>query len=216
MPHRDPETGRFRSLSFDEFDRIEQIHNDPTYSVAAAQVGGQTGQTLGQSSTFEDVQVADFGDIMDRTELGVLLWAYHSLVVYISSTQSADGTVRSEMEISLSSGREDAGGVIAGTDIDDQGDFTIDGGNEEPRNATDLVGPILRAVGFGPFSDGGTGVGGAGTAGQVEWEGPPMVRPLVDATDELLNHGAIQHSNVSDAALHAELECWWVVGVLED
>lgn len=180
---------------------------------------GTTGQTLGETSSFEGVRLYEVADVLDRRQLAVLLWARHRLVVYIGSTQTADGTIRANFEVSTSPNQNIANGVDAGAGaIEDQGgtEISLEVNPQEDSDTDDVIGPSLLAVGFGPITDGTNGVGGAGTAGFDDWEGPVMVEPVFDSRDELFVNGQVEASNVSDAAIHADLETWHTYGIIDD
>lgn len=199
------------------FDRFESVYFEGQFSAPAADLGGQTGQGLGQDATFEGFDVFDVGEVLDRRDIGIPVWCRHQLWAYIGSTQTADGTVRADLEISLSATRKVAQPVGDNiTDVaDTSGDFGVDVNSEDFLATDDLVGPSLEAVGHGPITDGTNGVGGGGTPGKSEWEGNPMLPPILDAGDDVFFNGALEHSNVSDAAIHADIDAWWVIGVLE-
>lgn len=218
-PHRDPQTGQFvSSKELDQFDSIEQVHATSAYRVAAAAVGGQTGADFGQETEFEGVPLYSLEDqVIDRGEVAALLWAHHRIVAYITSTQTADGTIRGAIEISSSPERQTVFELGPGMDdIGDQtGDFTVQS-EELVDDTADVIGPALEAVGFGPITDGTNGVGGSGNAGTQDWEGAPMVSPIFDDRDDMFVNGAIEHSNVADAALHVDAQVWHVYGRIED
>lgn len=222
IPHRDPDTGRFvPDDAREQFDEIIQLHGRGMYSVPAADIDGSTGQNLGQSGTMEGDSLIDYQEHLDRTEFGVVLWQHQRLIVYIGSTQTADGTVFGSFELSLDPDRQVAGGYATFSDLADaetSGDYTIetvatnvDNGDDTP----DVLGPEMAAVGFGPFSDGATGVGGAGTPGWFDWEGPIVHEPSVDDRDEIFVSGVLAHANVSDAALHADVRVYQLVGIVD-
>lgn len=217
MAVRDPKSGKFVSQDdFSRFDDIAQMHSTLETSVPASDVGGQTGQTLGQFGNFEGEQLYEIEEIIDRGQVAALLWAHHRLIAYIGSTQTADGTVRASFEVSSSANRTVGRNLQSTDDIGDaSGNFTIES-SQNFDDTADIIGPVLEAVGYGPITDGANGVGGAGTAGFQDWEGPVMVSPVFDDRDDIIVNGSIAHSNVSDAALHADLETWHVWGILEE
>lgn len=223
MPHRDPHTGQFLpdGESMEAFDRFEEVYDRVELSVPAADIGGQTGQDFGQDGSLEgEVFYGMDEGLLDRDEIAVMLWAEHHLIAGILSTQTADGTVRATVEISGSPEPSAATRRLAAVQLSDapdtSGDFTIERASPGPQVTGDLVGRPLEALGYGPFSDGATGVGGAGTAGTDDWQGSMAANPVFDDRDDLFYHATLEHSNVADAALFAALSARHVYGVIQD
>jgi len=220
MPHRDPQTGKFVAGSSDsDIDRMEQLHASSTLSVAAADLDGGVGQAFGEQDTFEGVLLYDFEQALDRDEVGVIQWQAQHITVYGTSTSTADGTVRGSVEFSLSPDLSRGVQAVQATQpVDDQtgNSFTIDRSPEVRTVTGDVLGRHLTAVGFSPFSDGTSGVGGSGGAGTDAWEGPILVDPVVDDRDALFANGAIEVSNVSDAAVHVDIDVWTAMAVIEE
>lgn len=219
MVHRDPETGQFlEGPDVGDFDFITQINGYTPFVVPASDVSGGTGVTFGSEGSFEGHQLYDLDDELNLSidEVAVLLWAEHRVTAYIKSTQTADGTVRMNLEVSTSPERQVAEDVAGNEDIDDTtGGYAVETGNQFYTDDHDILGRVLTAVGFGPITDGTNGVGGAGTAGWDNWEGAPMVSTVYDARDEWFVNGVLSHSNVSDASLGADLMVRHVYGVME-
>lgn len=218
MPHRDPKTGKFVSGDRDDFDRIEQLHAVDTLSVPAADLDGATGQNFGEESRYEGEELYDFEEVLDRDEVGVMLWQAQQIVVYGLSTSTADGTVRGAVELSFSPSESFQFNTGGTTDLDDQTGtgFAIESGEQFFSDTGDVIGRHLQAVGYSPFSDGATGVGGSGGAGIDSWEGPILVDPVVDDRDSLFHNGVIEAQNVADASVHMDLAVWTVLGAMED
>lgn len=220
MPHRDPETGKFvGGESHDDFDEIEQIHADQTFTIPAADLSGATGQGLGASVSFDGVELYDVDEILDRRDIGVLVWAHHQINVYIPSTETADGFVRGSMEVSTSPERQVAGGI--GTDnepADQTGTLAsgVDMASQDFSDTIDVLGPQLVATGGGQFSDGASGVGGASDGNQDEWEGPVIADPTLDARDSIFASGNFAVANVDDASVSMDVQVWHVFGLLAD
>lgn len=219
-PHRDPQTGKFVSSRDHDFDRFEQLHAMDTLSVPAADLDGNTGQHFGEESQYEGRELFDFETVLDRDEVGVIQWQAQQIVVYGLSSSTADGTVRGAAEFSFSPSNSHILKVAsASEDLDDQtgSGFDIEGVDTVFSSDTgDTVGRTLQAIGYSPFSDGATGVGGSGGAGIDQWEGPVMIDPVVDDRDSLFHNGAIEASNVADASVHMDVSVWTALAVMED
>lgn len=202
-----------------DFDRFEETTGVPQISVAAADLTGATGQYFGEQTLFEGVTLYDVDALLDRDELAVMMWAEHHLEVYATSTETADGTVRGVIEISASPDRITNATLAAGSSEDiadlEQSAFQPEVDHFNAPSA-DLIGRPLNATGFAPFSDGATGVGGAGTSGNDWWEGSPTAEPDFDARDELYLNGGIEVSNIDDSAIHVDVSYRHVYGVMED
>ena len=220
---RDPQTGQFLPRdATSRFDRIEPVHTALHTSIPAADLSGTTGQDLGGAGAFEGVRAYDFDDILDRDEVGHIIWAHHRMVTYIGSTQSADGTVRSVLELSASPSKATGSGLGTFSDMDESpalgATFTVESDGVEdnaPVNTADVIGPQMIAVGYGPITDGTNGVGGAGSAGWDEWEGGAFADDRFDPRDEIFWNGLMEPANVSDAAAHLDAEIHHLIGVEE-
>lgn len=218
MPHRDPETGKFTANEHDDYDRVEEQYFGLHLSVPASDVGGQTGQTFGQDGSFEGLLAYDAEVFLDRDEIGVMLWAEHNLVTGILSTQTADGTVSAILEVSAAGDRQVSAFAGASDIADASGDFTVETGNAIAGgevNTGDLVGRPLHAIGYGPITDGNASLAGSGSAGEDEWVGSPAAEPVWDVRDSIFVNGIMEQSNVSDAALYAQIQGRHVFGVME-
>lgn len=219
MPRRDPETGKFVQGGSDDFDRFEEAYSTQNMTVAAADLSGGTGEQWGEDTSFENVDIYGVHEILDRDELGVLVWAEHYLAAYAKSTMTADSTVRAAVQISTSPDRES--GVAEGTgpegsDISETtGDFPI---QLDPAFAVDnnTIGRGLHSVGFGPGSDGASGVGVGGSVQADWWEGNPWANPVFDDRSTIFMNGVIEQNNISDGSISVDVATRHVYGVLED
>jgi hypothetical protein len=212
LMHRDPETGQFLSHDETSFDDIEVATFRAQQGVEASNLSGATGFSGGDSFGFSGQEIIDYDDIVDRNEELRLLSAYHALDVWVNSTETADGTVRAQLTVSASPSRTLASTV---------GTNTVDGdvvGAEEMDDSIDFIGPIMTAVGTGPFSDGGSGVGGGGSAGEDRWQGHrfPVELGRFHPRDELFCNGYIDVWNIDDAGVHVDITGQHVYGVLDD
>lgn len=154
----------------------------------------------------------DVDRFVDRDEVAHLMMIDATLTAGILSTQTADGTLRAEVEISTSGSKQlhqSSGGY---QDVEESADGTltpeVDTNSDDTANETiDILGRKLVALAYGPITDGTNGVGGAGTAGR-DWiktdYGPRG--PELDGRDEVALNGFVEHSNVSDATLFWEVD----------
>lgn len=217
MPQRDPVTGQYVSGDASQYSDYEFITFQETLRVPASDLDGQTTGNLGDEAEFEGHLVYDMSDFLDRHEVGRLLKAAHRMVVGITSTQTADGTVRGAVELSSSPSikvtkRSEGGGGEQIADVD--GNMNVWQGSRQ-SDTFDLVGRPLDAIGYGPFSDGASGVGGAGTSGEDETD----VRPIdweMDTRDDMFLNGVIEASNVADSSIVMEVTGQHVYGIHED
>lgn len=221
---RDPETGKFVSDPGDggshaQFNDIEVATFQHSIGLDAGSLDGTTGFDGGDGGTFEGLELIDYDELVDRNEELVLLGGSHHLAVYGSSTSTADGTVRGAAEVSASPSRQvvplDASGFV--------GDQTGGVQRTTPQDAVlddsiDLIGRMMAAVGFSPFSDGTTGVGGSGGAGEDTVELGPMPAEMArfHPRDELFLNGALDTWNIADASVHLDVKGQHVYGVIED
>jgi len=216
MPHRDPTTGKFVSDDSHGFDDIEVATFGVATGVQAADLNGATG-FQGQGDVFEGLAVLDYDEFVDRNESLVLLRATHRMVVFANSTETADGTVLAAAEIS-------ADPALSSTTLEAQSQSTASFddddvvGDAEQDDSIDLIGRPLLATGHAPFSDGPTGVGGAGTAGVdvVEVTVAPSEFGRFHPRDELFVNGGFRVWNIDDAAVHAQFTGQHVYGVVAD
>lgn len=217
MVHRDPETGQF--VSGDGQHRYEGIevatfHAD--FGIQAADLSGATGFAGGEGDQIEGIRILDFGDFCDRNERLKLLHAEHSLTAYINSTQTADGTVRVAAEISASPSASGGIHTIGTGDVDSSQDLAVGGATTD--DTIDVLGKPLIATGHGPFSDGASGVGGGGSAGEDDAHLHYPESPVCDffPRDELFVNANLEVWNVADAGVHGEVVGQHIYGVLED
>ena len=221
MAHRDPQTGQFVSSGAENqrdhgFDGIEVATFHADFGMEAADLTGGTGFTGGDGDNFEGIEVIDFGDFCDRNERLQLLHATHILTAYANSTETADGTVRIAAEVSASPSRSSAVHSLGNDDVESSQDTVVGGATTD--DSIDILGAPLIATGHAPFSDGASGVGGGGSAGEavVRLANPPA--PICDfhPRDELFVNGGLEVWNVDDAGVHGELTGQHIYGVVDD
>lgn len=214
VPARDPETGQFVSGDGATFDDIEVASFQATVGVQAADLGGGTAFPSGSNDEFEGLLLIDYDEIVDRNESLQLLYAEHSISVYPNSTETADGQARGYAEVSASPALTMSGEIQTGDDIETANVV----GEAEFDDTIDLVGRPLQAVGTGPFSDGSTGVGGGGSAGEdaVEIEHLPEEAGRFHPRDELFLNGVLEAWNVDDSGIHLDLVGQHIYGVVMD
>ena len=221
--HRDPQTGQFVAEPTSHYDDIEVATGTKVVRANAGDMDGDTNGSFADGGTFEGVELIDFDELVDRNEALHLLEANHLLVAYLNSTQTADGSVRAAVEISSSPSRQAAaieGGPGGENVIDDQtGDVTfVTAAEPEFSDSIDLVGRPLYAVAHAPFSDGGTGVGGGGSAGQDRYENVNLPEDIArfHPRDELFLNGILEASNVADAGIHLTAAYQHIYGVVDE
>lgn len=193
--------------------------------MAAADLDGSTGPGFGQAAIFEDVVALDLDDVLDRHRLADVLAYNHRLTCIAPSTQTADGTCRfsgtfatgpshrftsagGQFQEEFSGGTPFTGGAF--TSNTDGGILTED--------SLDPIGRPLDAIAGSPFSDGATGVGGAGSAGEDNDRGemPHAGMFTVDRRDEIFVAGVAEASNIDDASLYSSWTFQWLLGVYDD
>lgn len=218
---RDPETGQFLSgQDLPDFGRFEEVYASEKVRVPAADLDGTAANHLAEDEVFRGVQLYDVDELLDRDELGVLIWAEHALDVFLAATATADGTMWGGIEVSASPEPSGINFLMTSSnlnEIDDQsgGDFSFDDATASEVTA-DLIGRYLQAVSTSPIADGTNGVGGSGTPGKDWWEGQPIAAPTFDARDEVYVSGAAEFNNVADNTGYMTLSTRHVFGVIED
>jgi len=218
-PHRDPETGQFLPHSTAQYDDIEMVTFASSVGVEASNLGGGTGFSGGESNNVEGVQLIDYDDIVDRNESLDLIYAEHRLTAFPNSTETADGTVAVNVECSASpSASTPVLEVFPRTDsIAPSSSDAV--GRARDDDSIDIVGRIMSVVGHAPFSDGSSGVGGGGSAGEdvVEIDGGlPSEAGRFHPRDELFLNGRLVTWNIDDGGVHANLSGQHVYGVVSD
>lgn len=217
MSVRDPQTGQFVSAEEAGFDDWELQSFRGAVGIEAANLTGGTGFAGGDNNAFEGLPLVDFDNVLDRDEIAHLVRAVHRVVVYINSTETADGTFATAVEVSSSPSQSQA--ATLGTESADSignDDFV---GIDALRgsDSMDIIGPVLQAVATAPFSDGATGVGGGGAAGDatVVLEGFPDVVGQFHPRDELFFNGGSTAWNIDDAAVHIQINGQHLYGITE-
>lgn len=215
MVRRDPQTGEFVAEEQDAFDDIEVVSFNANTYVDAANVDGSTSGGLSEGYIAEGIEVIDYDDIVDRNERLQLLTAAHRLTAYIGSTETADGTVRAQAEVSSAPSVQMVQALGGNEDYDGTGNVV---GNKRSSDTIDVLGRPMLAVGMAPFSDSASGVGGGGSAGEDEAElkNPPEIMGSFHPRDELFVNAVLEHNNVDDAAIHADVTGQHVYGVIQD
>lgn len=217
MVHRDPETGKFVSDS-GTYEDIEAVSFSANLGIEAANLNGAAGFIGGQTHPFEGVELVDYDEVVDRNERLELLAASHSLFVMANSTETADGTVTAALEVSADPALTDATKFAARGSVDatdPSGQPVV--GRSATDDSIDIIGKPLAATGHAPFSDGATGVGGAGSAGEDRYEADEFPGPMAEfhPRDELFANGQFTVWNIDDAGVHLTLTGQHVYGVVE-
>lgn len=185
---------------------------------AAGSLTGGTGFGGGDRAEVQGEPLIDYDEVVDRNEELVLLLASHQVHAMPNSTETADGTVRAYVEISA----QPTFSQLNGDEISIaalEGDAT--GGMQGEANADDtidLIGPALQAWAGAPFSDGTTGVGGGGSAGEASWQSDmfPAEYGRFHPRDELFLNASAEVWNIDDAGVHIDVAGQHVYGVLSD
>lgn len=214
LPHRDPVTGQFVSgPTGEQFDDIEVATFNMNMGVPAADLAGGTGFG-GEANTFNNLEVVDYDEFVDRNEELRLLSVHHTLEVFANSTETADGTVGAYVALKADPSRVGFDTLLTGSN-------TITGnvqGLAAVQDSIDYIGRPLQAVGHAPFSDGASGVGGGGASGHDSYSS--LVWPAefgrFHPRDELFAVGQLKAWNIDDAGIHANVTGQHVYGVLED
>lgn len=196
----DPPLTDIGTTPYDDFERAYSWHS---FSVPASAVDGTTGQDGGQS--FDAEGNADIIQLdVDRGEVAELVSLLVYLQVYSNSTTTADGTVLGGLEVSTF---EDA------RVVQNFGNASSSlGGSIDSRKSNVIKRPgiveVVTAVGHSPFSDGATGVGGAGSTGEAtvrkQFRDMYGSGPTFDAGSELNLHPGFIQWNIADAAIHMD------------
>lgn len=217
MAARDPETGQFVS-SQDRFDDYELVSINAPFGIPAGSLTGGTGFEGGQVGRFEGTELLDYDDIVDRHETLHLVAASHRLHAYMNSTETADGTVRASVEVSSSPSADVADDLTGSELVDDTDTDNVEKFTFQVSDSIDIIGRPLLVTAHAPFSDGASGVGGAGTAADdtVEVRGLPDQLARFHPRDELFANGTVEVWNVDDAGLHFELSIQHLYGVVSD
>jgi hypothetical protein len=221
MPQRDPRTGQFVSNDHHDhgFEDIEVATFEAEAGVRAQDLDGTTAFSGGQTFEWEGLEVVDYDDLVDRDEELVLLEARHRLSVFVNSTETADGTVAVAAEVSAAPSLSEPTSNLSqptGTGGNDL-DTTAPLGTSRTVDTIDILGRPLYAIGHAPFSDGASGVGGAGSAGEdTDGMGPlPHEFGRFHPRDEVFVNGRFTVWNIDDAAVHVGLSGQHVYGVSE-
>lgn len=176
------------------------------YSVSAAELDGTADQAGGQYFKIEDAESVGLHGNLRPTEEAELLRFEAELVAYINSTETADGSMEARATISLKGNNpmyenNDAGVFVAdvnGTEWD-----RIDAGGSIDNRI--LTTHTMAAT--GPFSDGGSGVGGGGSGmrsyREVSFHDEFGAGPIMDSSsDDIYLHLEGRQWNIADAAIH--------------
>lgn len=212
-PPRDPETGQFIAGGMPAgFSDIEVATFQATVGVQAADLSGTTGFG-GEDDQANGIELLDYDEFVDRDEELMLLTADHRMEVFVNSTETSDGTLRVFAEISASPTVQSVQFAVTTNSFGD--DAIV--GRVAQDDSIDIIGRPLDATGHAPFSDGASGVGGGGSAGddQVKVVHPPAEFSRFHPRDELFLNISFEQWNLSDASTHAVVTGQHVYGVTE-
>lgn len=210
--------GQFVSIDdHDMFDDVEVVTFSVEMGVEASNLNGVTSFS-GEANTVEGTVLVDYDDVVDRNESLFLLDAHHRLSTWINSTETADGTVRTYVEVSASPVFELGEMRFLSTDVlegDQRGDIVGEAGSDD---SIDLIGRPMAATAHAPFSDGSSGAGGGGSAGEDDYVSSifPAESGRFHPRDELFLNASFESTNVDDAGIHLDLSGQHIYGVIED
>lgn len=190
---------------------MEPVHFDQDFSVAADELDGSTTQNFGQNVSYEEVELLELADVIERDEIAYLLGVSAKHVAYIKSTATADSTVRSAQAILTSPNSGIYDGTSGYEAVDAQnGTMELDQSTTQANgpawNSDSVIGRPMLSIGFNPFSDGATGVGGGGSisADWIDMHWSAGNGPLFDHRDTVWLGGIVENQNCDDASLHVE------------
>lgn len=213
MAVRDPETGQFVSSSRIS-DAMEVVQFQKIVNIPASTLGGAADGSLPGGGALEDWQIYDLDEVLDRHEVGHLVHAQARLAAGITSTATADGTLRVTAEIGTNGAYEVVQGHAAPANMDSlaaEAETGTDLNDAKSRSAhedtIELVHRALDAYAYGPITDGATGVGGAGSGGHDRIDYHLPFDYEVDQRDEMRLNAITEISNVSDTSV-----TWGVTG----
>jgi len=223
MPHRDPDTGQFLPHSSTRYDDVEVATWSATFGLEASNHSGNTGFNGGDRYDVEGIEVIDYDEFVDRDEDLRLLSAQHRMFVCSNSTQTADGTVVAAVEVSsspaISGPTQNLGKTIgAAVDTDTGGGASGEAlGRSRTEDTIDIIGRPLGSMAGSPFSDGSSGAGGGGSAGEDSYQSEmfPAESGRFHPRDELFVNGQVTAWNIDDAGSHVAVGGQHVYGVLE-
>lgn len=209
MVHRDPESGKFVAGSDNQYQYgdLDIQHIFHSFSVAAAEVDGTTGQGGGQTFVGEQALVAEPAGGLPRNAVAELVSMDVSVVAYINSSQTEDGTVQGLLELSTEGNSQVVESLNSNVDVNNTAG-AVDIIDVSSTTDSDVIG-MLQAVGHGPITDTVNGLAGAGSAGEAElsidFRNKFGTGPLFERDDEVTGHLGLKQWNVADSALHLDM-----------
>lgn len=206
MPHRDPNTGQFTADAPFTYNDLEILRWDQEFSVSAADLTGATAESYGNSFSLDGYKLRDMENIVDRDELATLVMQEVRIAVPPFGSQTADGLARGVLELSTSPVQQaiDFTGDYVDTSQAQIAESTAGG---RVSDSHDIIGRPLVAMAGSVFSDGATGVGGAGPASTDEHSAVwGLAGPVLDARDDLFFNLEIEAQNIADSAAKLETQ----------
>lgn len=230
---RDPETGQF-TTGRRGFDSIETLHSSVELSSDPVEYSANTDESFSNGQVFEGLELVDWGEILDRNEVGEVIHAHHRVVPYVQAPSNdlvGQATLRAAIQLSASPARQAitaTPNIVDMTLIDDQGqapgsafDLPLVFEPSGQNDTRDIIGPNLLAVYHHGFEDrdltNGVGIGGGPQTLPAEWEGTPPDF-VVDDRDEVYVNGAVEAQFLSSTpgmVLRVEVDTYYVVGLRE-
>lgn len=218
-PHRDPVTGQFTGT--DDMDSFDDVEVATAQTVVAGDPTSTLGADFPSELRFENLELVDYDDIVDRNESLHLLRAQHALVVFARGNAGAPGAVRGTVEISTSPSRQVAGnmGSTTNTTLSATQNNLGGGGTRSltTDDSIDLIGRVLEAGAEVVHQDVGssTASGASRSADRYTADGFPAEVGRFHPRDELFANGVIEADGV-DVEIYAAVNVQHVYGVLEE
>jgi hypothetical protein len=228
---RDPETGRFQSADDGShlYDDVELLSFQKSVRIESTDTTN-AGDGYPNQVSYEGVEIADFSDFLDSLdERGRILDVEARMVCLANSVRADDTEVTATVEglasalLSMDNSKDplDTLPVNADySDVDDQqGNIIV---REIPETETDDRDLLARPLSGAFASSAQDETNGAGTGGHPATDratGPPPVsRAIVDVTDELYVHGALEYttSTATTGAINQIIQGQIALGVVDE
>jgi hypothetical protein len=222
MAARDPETGQYvagpggRDGTWSQLD-TEIVRG--TALINASELDGDTSTSGEDGQASLNTQSEPLGGL-GRDTVAELVWGSYELSVVPQSTQTSDGTLYVQAVMGTQADQLDDLSrsnrlADAGTNTGEQVD--VKGLDNEVDYDVMWSGGVYAT---GPFSDGGTGVGGGGTPGTISEQIPYRQiaghsGPVMDRHTEYGASFNLQAFNIADTRVRADLTAMLVYDVRE-
>lgn len=231
MPHRDPETGQFvTSIDRRGFDQIETLRGYVAGNIEDGAFSDSSDGDFGEGAVVEGQTMVDFGEILDRNEVGHILEAHHWMTAYIKnpSEQTDLGVLRAVAEFSASPALQvgfalDEANLTEGEPETPPGSadtvLDVDWLLNTTEDTQDVIGrPLMvvnqSAVRFVDLTN-GVGVGQSASFNSDSWSGT-VPDFEVDDRDEVYLNAVLEGDGIElvpDKSNWLEAQVYYVVGV---